>query len=123
MNFRTNIKRITDSNNGNERFGIFKGDGVVNLGRGIKARRLREAIANEPDALAAHAGDSVDHPLSEIRFLPPIPDPGLLICLGLNTYSHLKEAREFTGREKPPAKPWAFIRSPRSITGDRKRVV
>src|SRR3546814_16260604 len=58
-----------------------------------------------------------------IRFLPPIPDPGLLICLGLNTYSHLKEAREFTGREKPPAKPWAFIRSPRSITGHEQNII
>src|SRR3546814_6143821 len=56
-------------------------------------------------------------------FLPPIPYPGLLICLGLNTYSHLKEAREFTGREKPPAKPWAFSRSPRSITGHEQNII
>src|SRR3546814_9287766 len=73
------MKLISYSINGNDSFGIVKGDGVVNLGRRIKSRSLREAIANEPDPLAAHAGDSVDHPLSEIRFLPPIPDLGLLI--------------------------------------------
>lgn len=44
-------------------------------------------------------------PLAEVVFLPPIPDPDKIICVGLNYLSHILEG----GRE-PPAKPTIFTR-------------
>jgi 2-keto-4-pentenoate hydratase/2-oxohepta-3-ene-1,7-dioic acid hydratase in catechol pathway len=40
-------------------------------------------------------GGSADHGLDEIEFLPTIPNPDKVICVGLNYATHIKE----TGRE------------------------
>ncbi|HYP72046.1 MAG TPA: fumarylacetoacetate hydrolase family protein [Variovorax sp.] len=41
---------------------------------------------------------------------PLVPEPGKIICLGLNYYDHAKEG----GREKPDY-PWFFFRAPSSL--------
>ncbi|HCX67736.1 MAG TPA: 5-oxopent-3-ene-1,2,5-tricarboxylate decarboxylase [Rhodobiaceae bacterium] len=51
-------------------------------------------------------------PLSQIAFLPPVPRPGKIICLGLNYAAHAAEG----GREKPDY-PNFFMRSATSLVG------
>lgn len=51
-------------------------------------------------------------PLDRVRFLPVIPAPGKIICVGVNYLAHIREM----GRE-PPAYPTLFTRYPDSLVG------
>lgn len=77
---------------------------------------LRAALEAGIDlaALARRALDSVAPrlPLASLEFAPLIPEPGKVICLGLNYYDHVKEG----GREKPDY-PWLFYRGKSSLLG------
>jgi len=48
--------------------------------------------------------------LADATLAPLVPEPGKIICLGLNYYDHAKEG----GREKPEY-PWFFFRAPSSL--------
>ena len=90
-------------------WGIVKGEGVIDMGD--KAPGLKHALwatTSLAEAAAAHA----DFKLSDVTFLPPIPDPDKILCVGLNYLSHIKEG----GREPPP-KPIIFTRYPNSQVG------
>lgn len=81
---------------------------------------LREAIAAwGMHGLAARAA-AVAHetPLTGVRLLPPIPQPGKIICVGVNYRSHGEEA----GRDLPK-KPSLFIRFPDSMVGHLEPVL
>jgi 2-keto-4-pentenoate hydratase/2-oxohepta-3-ene-1,7-dioic acid hydratase in catechol pathway len=109
---------------GRSTFGIVVDDAVIDLGRRVKWPTLRELIAADPTAAAEYAGERPDYALSEVTLMPPIPEPGMIICLGLNTYSHLREYRELNGADAPPpAKPWVFLRSSRSIAAHGQDLV
>jgi 2-keto-4-pentenoate hydratase/2-oxohepta-3-ene-1,7-dioic acid hydratase in catechol pathway len=49
-------------------------------------------------------------PLAGVKLAPPVPEPGKIVCLGLNYYDHAKEG----GREKPDY-PWFFFRAASSL--------
>jgi 2-keto-4-pentenoate hydratase/2-oxohepta-3-ene-1,7-dioic acid hydratase in catechol pathway len=51
-------------------------------------------------------------PVDRVRFLPVIPAPGKVICVGVNYLAHIREM----GRE-PPAYPTLFTRYPDSLVG------
>jgi 2-keto-4-pentenoate hydratase/2-oxohepta-3-ene-1,7-dioic acid hydratase in catechol pathway len=100
---------------GEDTFGAVVGDGVVTLG-GHKARypNLRDAIA--ADALGelrdAAKGKAPDHKLSAITFLPVIPNPEKILCVGINYKSHAEE----TGRDTM-ANPQMFLRLTNTLLG------
>lgn len=50
--------------------------------------------------------------VDELKFAPLIPEPGKVICLGLNYFDHAKEG----GRDKPDY-PWFFLRGKSSLLG------
>jgi 2-keto-4-pentenoate hydratase/2-oxohepta-3-ene-1,7-dioic acid hydratase in catechol pathway len=60
--------------------------GVVEAGGGGVGALLRAGAL--PDA--PPAGDAL--PLADVRLLPPVLDPGKIVCLGLNYRSHAEEA-------------------------------
>jgi 2-keto-4-pentenoate hydratase/2-oxohepta-3-ene-1,7-dioic acid hydratase in catechol pathway len=74
---------------------------TYDAGQGPRAGALREEQVLEVNApslralLAAGPLDDVETgaatPLSHVTLLPPIPDPGKLICIGLNYRSHAEE--------------------------------
>jgi 2-keto-4-pentenoate hydratase/2-oxohepta-3-ene-1,7-dioic acid hydratase in catechol pathway len=63
---------------------------------------LRELIAAGP--LAEPSGGAT-HELSDVRLLPPIPDPEKIICIGLNYLSHAQEQDV-----EPPKYPTVFAK-------------
>jgi 2-keto-4-pentenoate hydratase/2-oxohepta-3-ene-1,7-dioic acid hydratase in catechol pathway len=87
---------------GDASWGIAKEHGVIDLGD--KAPGLRHALWATP-ALADEAMRHVDYGFEDITFLPPIPDPDKILCVGLNYLSHILEG----GRE-PPKQPIIFTR-------------
>src|SRR5947209_3342850 len=69
------------------RAGVMTSDGVVDAGDGGVGTLLR---AGGIDAARELRGPAVA--TSEVRLLPPVPDPGKIVCLGLNYRSHAEEA-------------------------------
>jgi 2-keto-4-pentenoate hydratase/2-oxohepta-3-ene-1,7-dioic acid hydratase in catechol pathway len=100
---------------GSASWGIAKGDGVIDMGD--KAPGLKYALW-ATTSLAEEAARHVDYRLSDISYLPPIPDPEKILCVGLNYLSHIKE----DGREPPP-KPIIFTRFPNSQVGHGEPMV
>jgi len=100
---------------GTASWGIAKDDGVVDLGD--RAPGLKHALW-AMTSLAEEAARHPDYRLSDIAWLPPIPDPDKILCVGLNYLSHIKEG----GRE-PPEKPIIFTRFPNSQVGHGQTMI
>ena len=66
---------------------------------------LMEAIASDSLGMVAEVGESARVPLADAVFDPLIPNPGRVICVGINFKAHMQEM----GRE-PPNYPWLFVR-------------
>lgn len=103
-------------------FGVVVDDGVVTLTNhlGGRYRTLREALmpAALDDIRAAVKGVKPDHGLADIRFLPVIPDPGKIVCAGINYRAHAAE----TGRELPQ-QPSMFARFVDTLVGHEGEMV
>lgn len=100
-------------------FGLLRDGGIVDLGA-----RLAPVVPDLPALLELRArGGEVPHfedaPADfredEVDFLPPVPRPGKILCIGLNYESHRIE----TGRPKEEY-PTVFVRFPESIVGHRQ---
>jgi 2-keto-4-pentenoate hydratase/2-oxohepta-3-ene-1,7-dioic acid hydratase in catechol pathway len=93
---------------GEDTFGAVIGDGVVTLG-GRRARHptLRAALAAGAlgELKTAAAGKTPDHTLADVAFLPVIPDPEKILCVGINYRDHAAE----TGRDTM-SNPQMFLR-------------
>jgi 2-keto-4-pentenoate hydratase/2-oxohepta-3-ene-1,7-dioic acid hydratase in catechol pathway len=95
-------------------YGVVKDNGVVDLSKRMEYPSLRALIAAGalPEAAKLAATLTPDMPLEGTRLLPPIPDPGKIICVGLNYLDHVAE----TGR-KLTEKPALFNRFAESQIG------
>ncbi|WP_218510710.1 fumarylacetoacetate hydrolase family protein [Variovorax sp. dw_308] len=98
------------------RLGVIDGDQVIDLNAAQPQvpDSLRAALAAGVDlaaaAKAAIASDAPRQPLASLKLAPLVPEPGKIICLGLNYFDHAKEG----GREKPEY-PWFFFRGATSL--------
>jgi len=99
------------------RLGVVDGDAVIDLNaiRPDVPADLRAALEAGVDLVAAaHAAlDSSSAPrlsLARLSLAPLVPEPGKVVCLGLNYYDHAKEG----GRDKPDY-PWFFYRGKSSL--------
>jgi 2-keto-4-pentenoate hydratase/2-oxohepta-3-ene-1,7-dioic acid hydratase in catechol pathway len=101
---------------GKPAFGAVVGDGVVTI---RSHGSLREALAAGalPELRKAAAGKP-DHRLSDIRFLPVIPDPQKILCAGINYRAHAAE----TGRDLPK-QPSMFIRFTDTLVGHEGEMI
>jgi len=79
---------------------------------------LVDAIAKDALGMLLEVRESVRIPVAEAEFLPVIPHPGRIICVGINFMPHIIEM----GRE-PPEYPWLFVRWPDSQVGHRQPLV
>src|ERR1700728_2706950 len=83
--------------NGAKTWGLIDGNEAVDLGAVLPDRfpDLKSAIAAGALSEAASAGgQAARHPLAGIAWLPVIPNPDKILCIGLNYENHRKE----TGR-------------------------
>jgi 2-keto-4-pentenoate hydratase/2-oxohepta-3-ene-1,7-dioic acid hydratase in catechol pathway len=104
-------------------YGAVRGDALVELGSRLGpagAPSLRTLLASGQIAqarqLAAEA--PAELPLAGLQFLPVIPDPGKIVCVGLNYRDHVAE----TGRTVTE-KPALFARYPVSQVGHLQPLV
>lgn len=100
------------------RLGLVDGDQVIDFhaAQPQVPPDLRAALEAGLDlthaASAARRSKAPRVPLSGLALAPLVPEPGKLVCLGLNYFDHAQEA----GRAKPEY-PWFFLRSKSSLLG------
>ncbi|MGE3867581.1 MAG: fumarylacetoacetate hydrolase family protein [Hyphomonadaceae bacterium] len=88
------------------RFGLAGADGAIDLTARTGAGSLKALIALGGLKNAARWADApADHAWAAVEFLPVIPDPGKIFCIGVNYEEHRTE----TGRPKVSA-PTVFTR-------------
>ncbi len=107
--------------NGTTSWGLIDGSEVVDLGASLRDRLpdLKSAIAGNALSEAVKAGTRAPrHPLAAITWLPVIPNPDKILCIGLNYETHRKE----TGRDEV-ANPTVFGRFANSQTGHLANII
>jgi 2-keto-4-pentenoate hydratase/2-oxohepta-3-ene-1,7-dioic acid hydratase in catechol pathway len=112
------MKLLTYKTSKGATYGAVSGQGVIDLGRrlGAKYPDLKALIAADAfKEAAALLKEAPDHKLSEITFLPVIPNPGKIVCVGLNYQDHVVE----TGRDNTE-QPAIFLRVAESQLGHKQ---
>lgn len=111
------MKLLSFSAAGQQRFGAVTEAGIVDLTE--KFASLRAALeANTLARVREHAASAApEFPLSEIRFLPPVPLPEKIICVGVN---YARRDTEYGKGFEAPKYPSVFPRFPRSFVGHRE---
>lgn len=110
------MKLTTYLKNGQPRLGLVEGDNVIDFNEAQPQVPcdLRQALLAGVDlaaaAAAAHESQAARLPMASLQLAPTLPEPGKIICLGLNYYDHAKES----GRDKPDY-PWFFYRGASSL--------
>lgn len=102
-------------------YGIVTAKGIVDLKRyiGNQYPDLKALIAGNGFADAAkHLSETPDYKESDITFLPVIPNPDRILCVGLNYQDHVVE----TGRDNTE-QPAIFLRLPESQVGHKQPIV
>ncbi|BDB20770.1 5-carboxymethyl-2-hydroxymuconate isomerase [Pseudomonas sp. CYM-20-01] len=93
------MKLMSFEHAGKASFGVVVGDGVFDLQRLLERRfhDLKSLLDGDGIAqvTAAIEGRTPDLKLADVRFLPVIPNPDKIWCVGLNYGEHVRE----TGRE------------------------
>jgi len=116
------MKLLSFSRGGGSGYGVVVEQGIADLGARYSERWptlsavIRAGALDQLRELAS--GLSCDFQVDEVRFLPPILDPGRIICVGLNYKSHIEE----TGRQMP-SYPTLFTRFPDSHVAHREAII
>lgn len=111
------MRFLSFKHSGKASFGAVVGAGVVDLGQ--KSRDitdLRDAIRSDTlNSLSRHASTApIDHTLDEIEFLPTIPNPEKIICIGVN---YANRHAEYRDGSLAPRYPSVFMRTRESLVG------
>src|ERR1700726_2045525 len=120
----TSHRLATYSVNGTTKYGAVVEGGLVELSArfGKDYPTLREVIA--AGALTKLAEDAArrapDHALDAITWLPPIPAPEKIICIGVNYPDRNEEYKDGQAAAKFPS---MFMRTPRSFVGHETPLV
>jgi 2-keto-4-pentenoate hydratase/2-oxohepta-3-ene-1,7-dioic acid hydratase in catechol pathway len=120
----TSHRLATYAVDGEIEYGAVTDGGIVDLSArfGEQYPTLREVIAaGALNRLADDAaGRAADHPLDAVTWLPPIPQPEKIICIGVNYPDRNAEYRD--GQDAPKY-PSMFMRTPRSFVGHNAPLV
>ena len=102
-------------------YGAVTDAGIVDLGKrlGNKYPDLKSLIAKDAFGDAKKLlGEKADYKLADISWLPVIPNPDKIFCVGLNYQDHVVE----TGRDNTE-NPAIFIRLPESQLGHKQKMI
>jgi 2-keto-4-pentenoate hydratase/2-oxohepta-3-ene-1,7-dioic acid hydratase in catechol pathway len=101
--------------------GLATDDGIVDLTSRAGVASLRELIAAGRVAeMAEFAGDPPDHALDGVTYLPVIPDPDHIWCVGVNYMDHLQEAIDAGLPRSKTEHPMIFGRYADTLVGHKQ---
>lgn len=117
------MKLLSYENAGQSSWGMLSEDGGVIEGRALAQGRytsLRQVLQAQalPEIASAVRGRTADYDRDDLRLLPVIPDPGKIVCVGLNYEEHRRE----TNRE-PTGEPTLFLRFATSQVGHGQAIL
>lgn len=114
------MKLATVAIDGRTTWGIVEGETFRDVGAVLGARYadLRAAIAGGLAGVADATSSASSVPVSKVTWLPVIPNPDKILCVGLNYETHRKE----TGRDEVEH-PTIFARYANSQTGHLQPIV
>ncbi len=117
------MRFLSFARDGNSSFGAVTDGGVVDLGAAhpelpdlrsaMRADRLAELAAGATNAEADFAPE-------DIEFLPTIPNPEKIICIGVNYANRNAEYKDGTA---PPKYPSVFMRTRESLVGHEQIIM
>jgi 5-carboxymethyl-2-hydroxymuconate isomerase len=114
------VKLLSFTWRGEPSYGALAAGGIVDLGRrlGRECPGMRSLLERDGLNKAAEiaAVTPPDYSPDEIVFLPPIPAPEKIICVGVNYRDRNEEYRDGSERPRYPS---IFMRSPDSLVGHR----
>ena len=117
------MKLVSFRHGGRDSFGAVVEDAVVDFGRepGDPAD-LRDALrAGSLAKLADLAGRrTADLPIADVEFLPTIPNPEKIICIGVN---YADRNAEYKDGSEAPKYPSVFMRSRESLVGHEQPIL
>jgi 2-keto-4-pentenoate hydratase/2-oxohepta-3-ene-1,7-dioic acid hydratase in catechol pathway len=118
------VRLLSFSAAGRSSYGAVVGDGVVDLGArlGSEAATLMELLARDRMASARHLAQTspVDYRLAEIEYLPPVPNAGKIVCIGINYGDRNAEYRDGGGAPRYPS---VFMRTRESLVGHEQPIL
>ena len=107
-----------------ESYGAVQGEGIVDLGARLGSRAPTLAALLGADLLDAAfelvAKTRADLALTDVAYLPPIPTPGKIACIGIN-YGNRNE--EYRDDSEAPRYPSVFMRTPESLVGHEQPIL
>ncbi len=105
---------------GSKSYGIYKDNGIVDLGLrlGDKYKDIKALLAADALSLVSqYSGEQIDYSADTVRFLPIIESPDKILCVGMN---YIAKRQEFDETNNAPT---LFVRFPESQTGHACGVV
>ena len=121
------MKLVSYRRHGDLSYGAVVGDRVVDLASRVGARYpdIVAFIAGDglPIAQGIVAGAAGDYAYDELDLAPVVPNPGKILCVGLNYHDHIDEADRTIANLIKPTLPMMFARWPESLTGHRQAIV
>jgi 2-keto-4-pentenoate hydratase/2-oxohepta-3-ene-1,7-dioic acid hydratase in catechol pathway len=123
-NGTSRMKLATFEVRGATSYGMVQDDTILDAGEKLSSKYpdLRAVIAaNALDELAAFASDSAQTlALNAVRLLKPIPNPGKIICVGVN---YPERAAEYKDNPDATKYPSIFVRFPSSLVAHEEPIV
>ncbi len=121
------MKLVCYRHGGTTHYGAVKDNGkVVDLGTRLGALYpdIVSFIAGDGQAIAQQvvASEAGDFDYDALDLLPVVPNPGKILCVGLNYHDHVDEANRVVGNRKVPDRPMIFGRWPESLAAHRKPI-
>lgn len=106
------------------RVGLVNERGIVDLTARLGVGSLRQLIADgKIEAAAGQDGEAPDHGLDDITYLPVIPDPAHIYCIGVNYADHLQEAIDAGLPRSKTEHPPLFLRFAETLVGHRAPIL
>lgn len=103
---------------GADRVGLVGSDGLVDLGRRLNVGGMRDLLERDlvREARAFHDAPA-DHRIGAVEFLPVVPDPPHVFCIGINYLDHLREVQAAGVSRALPQHPSVFVRFAETLVG------
>lgn len=108
------MKLATFIKGGERRVGAVINDGLIDLTRRLSIASVRQAIADARIAEAERVAETgaADFRLADVTLDLPLPDPGKILCVGVN---YLNRNAEYKDGSEAPKYPSLFMRTPLSF--------
>ena len=108
------MKLATFIKGGERRVGAVINDGLIDLTRRLGIASVRQALTDARTAEAERAAETgtADFRLADVTLDLPLPDPGKILCVGVN---YLNRNAEYKDGSEAPKYPSLFMRTPLSF--------